>query len=59
MTDRFYIDGKDAFTEYGVFVQEDGYNELVAFPSRAMIGRRRTASRQTYPLRYWTPKNFP
>ena len=33
MTDRFYIDGKDAFTEYGVFVQEDGYNELVAFPS--------------------------
>jgi len=26
MTGRFYIDGKDAFTEYGVFVQENGYN---------------------------------
>lgn len=33
MTGRFFIDGKDAFAEYGVFVQENGYNELVAFPS--------------------------
>ena len=33
MTDRFYIDGKDAFTEYGVFVSEGGYNELIAYPS--------------------------
>ena len=33
MTGKFYIDGKDAFTEYGVFVQENGYNELAAFPS--------------------------
>lgn len=33
MKDRFYIDGKDAFTEFGVFVVAGGYNELVAFPS--------------------------
>lgn len=32
MTGRFYIDGKDVYTEYGVYVQEEGYNELVAFP---------------------------
>lgn len=32
MSGRFYIDGKDAFTEYGIYVQEGGYNELVAFP---------------------------
>lgn len=32
MTGRFYIDGKDVYTEYGVYVQEAGYNELVAFP---------------------------
>lgn len=33
MTDRFFIDGKDAFAEFGVFVSEGGYNDLVAFPS--------------------------
>lgn len=33
MTDRLFIDGKDAFAEFGVFVSEGGYNELVAFPS--------------------------
>ena len=32
MSGRFYIDGKDAFTEYGIYVQEGGYKELVAFP---------------------------
>lgn len=32
MTGKLYIDGKDAYTEYGVFVQEGGYNELVAYP---------------------------
>lgn len=32
MTGRFYIDGKDVYTEYGVYVQEAGYNDLVAFP---------------------------
>lgn len=32
MSGRFYIDGKDAFTEYGIYVQEGGYNELVAYP---------------------------
>lgn len=33
MTDRLFIDGKDAFAEFGVFVSEGGYNDLVAFPS--------------------------
>lgn len=32
MTDRFYIDGKDAYSEYGVFVTEGGYNGVVAYP---------------------------
>lgn len=32
MTDRLFIDGKDAFAEFGVFVSEGGYNELAAFP---------------------------
>ena len=47
MSGRFYIDGKDAFTEYGIYVQEGGYNELVAFPplkrSQATTGRKKTA----------------
>ncbi len=33
MTGRFYIDGKDAFTYYGVFVSQGGYNELISFPA--------------------------
>lgn len=32
MTGTLYIDGKDAYSTYGVFVTEGGYNELVAFP---------------------------
>lgn len=32
MTRRFYIDGRDAYEHFGVFVAEGGYNELVAFP---------------------------
>lgn len=32
MTGRLYIDGKDAYTEYGVYVTEGGWNELVAYP---------------------------
>lgn len=32
MTDKLYIDGNDAFTAYGAFVAEGGYDELVAFP---------------------------
>lgn len=32
MEDRLYIDGLDAFTTFGVFVREDGYNKLVAYP---------------------------
>lgn len=46
MSGRFYIDGKDAFTEYGIYVQEGGYNELVAYPPRKLsqvtIGRKKT-----------------
>lgn len=37
MSGRFYIDGKDAFTEYGVYVQEGGYNELVAYSALKQI----------------------
>jgi hypothetical protein len=33
MTGRLYIDGKDAYQEWGVYVTKDGYNELIAFPS--------------------------
>lgn len=32
MAGRFYIDGKDAWTEYGVYVREGGYCGLAAFP---------------------------
>lgn len=32
MTGRLYIDGKDAYTVYGVYVEDGGWNELVAFP---------------------------
>lgn len=31
MTDRLYIDGYDAYSEYGVFVTEGGYNELMGY----------------------------
>lgn len=33
MEGRFFIDGKDAYTEYGVYVEEGGYNELLKYPS--------------------------
>jgi hypothetical protein len=32
MTGNFYIDDKDAYSSYGVFVTANSYNELVAFP---------------------------
>lgn len=32
MTGRLFVDGKDAYTEWGVFVVEQGYNDLVAMP---------------------------
>lgn len=32
MTGRLFVDGKDAYTEWGVFVLEHGYNDLVAMP---------------------------
>lgn len=31
-TGKLYIDGNDAYLQYGVFVTEGGYNELVAYP---------------------------
>lgn len=31
MIGRFYIDGKDAYSEYGIFIAEGGYNELLSF----------------------------
>jgi hypothetical protein len=33
MTGRFYIDGQDTYSLYRIFVTEDGYKDLVAFPS--------------------------
>lgn len=32
MKDRLYIDGNDAYTEYGVYVVKGGWNELIAYP---------------------------
>ncbi len=32
MTDKLYIDDIDAFSEYGVFIYENGYNEILSFP---------------------------
>jgi hypothetical protein len=31
MTGKLYIDGNDAYLQYGVFVSQEGYNELIAF----------------------------
>lgn len=31
MTGRFYIDGKDAYSEFGIFIAEGGYNELLSY----------------------------
>lgn len=33
MTGKLYIDGQDAFTHYGIFVQDSGYAGLVQWPS--------------------------
>lgn len=33
MTGKLYIDGYDAYTMYGVYITEGGYNELVAMPA--------------------------
>lgn len=33
IVDKVHIDGIDIYEQYGVFVSEGGYNELVAFPS--------------------------
>jgi hypothetical protein len=33
MENKLYIDGKDAYSLYGVFITDGGYNELVAYPS--------------------------
>lgn len=32
MTRRLYIDGKDIYAEYGVYVVQGGWNELIAYP---------------------------
>lgn len=32
MTGKLYIDGKDAYSLYGVFITDGGYNELACFP---------------------------
>lgn len=33
MKGKFYIDGEDAFEKYGVFVAENGYTSLIAYPA--------------------------
>lgn len=33
MKGKFYIDGKDAYLAYGLFVANNGYNGLISFPS--------------------------
>lgn len=33
MVGKLYIDGKDAYTDYGIFVEQSGYKALVAFPA--------------------------
>lgn len=30
---KLYIDGKDAFTYYGIFIEEGGYNGVLAYPA--------------------------
>lgn len=32
MSGRFYLDGRDAYREYGVFVAEDGFGSLLTLP---------------------------
>lgn len=32
MKGKFYIDGKDAYSVYGLFVANNGYNGLISFP---------------------------
>ena len=32
MTGRLYIDGNDAYSQYGVYVVKGGWNELIAYP---------------------------
>lgn len=33
MKNRLFIDGHDAFTEYGIFVEQGGYNQVIQFPA--------------------------
>lgn len=32
LTGRLYVDGNDVYSQYGVFVVKDGWNELIAYP---------------------------
>ena len=33
MKNRLFIDGNDAFTEYGIFVEQGGYKQVIQFPA--------------------------
>lgn len=33
MKDKLFIDGRDAFIEYGIFVEKNGYKQLIQFPA--------------------------
>lgn len=37
MTGRFYIDGRDAYEEFGIFIETGGYDRLVQYPSLKKI----------------------
>ncbi len=37
MTGQFYIDGKDAYGEFGIFIAEGGYNELLSYAPLKMV----------------------
>ena len=49
MINRLFIDGNDAYLQYGVYVTSGGFNELVAFPPLKSV--------ESQPL-YSTPVKF-
>lgn len=56
MTDRLYIDGRDAYAQYGVFITEEGYNPLVAFPPLKAVGSNNWPEEDGEEADLWDPK---
>ena len=40
MINRLFIDGNDAYLQYGVYVTSGGFNELVAFSPLKSVDRK-------------------